>query len=70
MSKFSTTIPAHGSNGNTLAILGAATSMMRQIRVSSDDIAALQLKVMNSGSRAEAIAAIREWFPVETDDDE
>lgn len=69
MSKFSTPILAHGPHGNTLMILGAATSMMREIGVSRDEISALQAKVMDAGSRAEAIAAIREWFPVETDDE-
>lgn len=68
MSKFDTVIDAHGPNGNTMFILAATVGLMKSFAVAPDEISALRDKVFNSKSRADALAAIREWFPVETDD--
>jgi len=65
MSRFSTPILATGSDSNTIAILGYAMRRMRQIGISLTERQALSDKVMAAGSRAEAIAAIEEWFPVD-----
>lgn len=69
MSKFDTRISAYGPNGNTMFVLAAAGSMMKQLGVDRGEIAALRGKVFSSGSYQEAMDAIREWFPVDCEED-
>ena len=69
MPRFETTIPTHGPHGNVFAILGNATSLMRQLGIPKKDIAELRGQVTNAKTYDEACDAVREWFPVGTDED-
>lgn len=68
MPRFETAIPTHGPHGNVFAILGNATSLMRQLDVPKEDIAALRDQVTNAKSYDDACAAVREWFPLENNE--
>lgn len=70
MSRFTTTIPATGPAGNVFAIIGTACALMRQLRVPNDEIAAFSERAMATESYADALAVVREWFPVDTGEDE
>lgn len=65
MSKFTTTIPAYGEQGNIFAVLGNATRMMKQLNVPAGEIDALRSAVMDSDSYDAALECIEVWFPVE-----
>jgi hypothetical protein len=67
VTRYVTVIPTHGPAGNVFAILGAAVSLMRQLGHSNEEIARLRTRVLNSHSYDEACAAVREWFPLESD---
>jgi len=66
---FTTVIRATGPGANVLAILGAATSMLRQLDVPRDRIDKLRADVMNAGSYRAAVEAIERWFPVDRGDE-
>ncbi len=70
MSRFTTRISINGPSGNIFSVLGAATSMMRQIRIDNTEIEKLSEAVMSAGSYKEALNHIREWFPVGDEDEE
>lgn len=65
MSKFETTIPTHGPDGNIFAVLGNATRMMKQLNVSQIEIDSLRAAVMDSDSYEQALNHIEIWFPIE-----
>ena len=69
-SKFTTTIDGTGSNGNIFFIVGTARRLMRHIGVKERDIDDMTLRVTASDSYDDALAIVREWFPVITDDDD
>ena len=62
---FTTVIRADGPNGNVFAILGAATSMLRQLDVPRDRIDKLVADVKAAGDYDAAVAAVERWFPVD-----
>lgn len=66
--RFTTVIDASGPNGYLMTILGAATVLMKQLNVDPLDIYTMRERVMDAKSYAEALAVIREWFPVDTGD--
>jgi hypothetical protein len=66
VSRFTTVIRATGPDGNVFAVLGAATRLMRKLSVDPNEVDALRAKVLDAKSYDEAIAAVREWFPVDT----
>lgn len=68
--RFSTKIPARGSEGNIFLILGRAQKLMREIEVDPSDISELVRRVSDSSNYADAVRHIREWFPVVGDDAE
>lgn len=70
MSRFTTIIPATGPGGNIFEVVGKARVLMRQLGVPSAEINALTERVCNTHSYADALAVVREWFPVDTGDDE
>lgn len=63
--RFATRIDAHGPAGNTLAVLGVATSYMRQLGVDPSEIKRLRMAVMTADSREAALNSIRAWFPID-----
>ena len=65
MPRFTSRVDGTGAGGNTCAILGCATSYMRQLGVAPDVIKQLRKTVLAADSRAAAIRAVREWFPVD-----
>lgn len=66
-SKYTTRIPAHGNAGNIYSIIGAARELMRQLNEPQREIEGLTFRVQHATTYAEALAAVREWFPVDTD---
>jgi hypothetical protein len=70
MSKFHSKIYAIRLDWNIFAVLSRARYLMRRLDVPKADIDALSLKVMDAKSYKEAIAAIREWFQVELENEE
>jgi hypothetical protein len=66
MSKFTTVIPAMGPDGNVFVVLANAVSLMRRLNVDPNEVHALRQTVLDAKSYDEAIAAVREWFPVDT----
>jgi|HubBroStandDraft_1064217.scaffolds.fasta_scaffold09816_11 hypothetical protein len=70
MAKFSTVIDGTGSRGNVMDIIGTARVLMRKIGVSPEDISDLTKRSMNAPSYKDAVNVVREWFPVELDEDE
>lgn len=67
MPKFTTVINATGPNGNIFAVLGNATVLMKELRISPFEIQSLREKVFGSKSYEEALDHIREYFPVKTE---
>ena len=65
---FTTVIRATGPRGNINAILGAATSLLRQLAVPADRIERLRYDVTNAASYDQAVAFVEAWFPVERGD--
>ena len=63
---FSTRIDARGPAGNVFAVIGTAARLLRQLGRDSD-ADALAEKAMSAQSYDEALAAVREWFPVDAD---
>lgn len=69
-SRYSTRIDATGPNGNVFAIIGAAVQLMRQLPgMEPSEIDYFRKKVMAAKSYKEAVALVREWFPVDLDDE-
>ena len=64
MPMFETPIPAYGPDGNIFAMLGRASTMLRQLG-RDIDAALLEHDVMASESYAQACALIEEWFPLD-----
>lgn len=62
---FTTVIRASGPEANVHAILGTATSLLRQLAVPADRIARLRYDVMNAASYDQAVAFVEAWFPVD-----
>lgn len=69
-SRFTTIIPATGSGGNVFEIIGKARVLMRQLGVSSGEINKFTERACSTESHADALAVVREWFPVDTGDEE
>lgn len=69
MSMFSTRIDATGPRGNIFSILGAACQLMEQIGVAPHKITKLRADVAGSNHYSEAVAHVREWFPVDLEDE-
>lgn len=68
--RFSTVIPARGPAGNVFAIVGSCLSMMRRLNIPEAERDALRAKAMGAKSYREACDAVREWFPVDTGDED
>lgn len=68
MSKFTTRIPAYGSQGNIFAVLGHATNLMKQLEINPKEIEKLRNDVMSSENYEQALEYVREWFPVDSDE--
>ena len=69
MSFFQTRIDGRGPNGNIFAIVGAAVSLMRQLEWDQSRTAGFRKTVLAAKSYKEAVALVREWFPVDLDDE-
>ena len=67
--RFTTRIPAHGSGGNIFEISGKARVLARQTGLPTREIDEFSKRVMATRSYADALAVVREWFPVDTDED-
>ena len=67
--RFSTRIDATNSGGHMFVIMSTARLMMRQLNVSNENIDKMTTRVLLSKSYAEALAVVREWFPVDTKED-
>ena len=68
-SLFTTRINGTGPGGNLFEIVGKARVLMRQLDITRADIDAFSKRVMAAGTYADAIAVVREWFPVDLDED-
>lgn len=64
MSKFSTRIPAIGSEGNIFIILSRASYFLNKLGASQAEIDALANKVFASKDYKEAVSHIEEYFTV------
>ena len=62
-------IDATGPNGNIFAVLGNARTLLRAMN-ETEDLERLTVDVLTAKSYADAIAAIREYFPVDLDEGE
>lgn len=69
MSRFRTTIDATGPAGNIFVVLGTARGFLGQMGVDPSEIESVTKRVMAAQSYTDALSVIREWFPVETDED-
>lgn len=67
--RYVTRISAHGPGGNIFEILGKARVFARQLDVPAREIDAFSKRVMAAKSYSDALAVVREWFPVDTDED-
>ena len=67
---FSTVIRAYGPGANLMEIIGKARSMMRQLGIPARLRDEMSTRAMSAGSYKDALAVVREWFPVETDGDD
>jgi hypothetical protein len=70
MSKFTTRIDATGPSGNVFVVLATAVRFMRQLNRSPTEISILQGQVNSAKSYSEALGYVRQWFPVDTGDDD
>ena len=68
MSRFGSRIDATGPGGNIFAILGTARRYMREIGIDQSEIEELGKAVCNADSYRDAVALVREWFPVDLDE--
>ncbi len=66
--RFTTVISATGPQGNIFAILGTACQFMRELDIPGEERKDFAQKVISAKSYAEAVEAVREWFPVDTGD--
>lgn len=66
-SRYTTTINATGPDANVYAVAAICRLYMRHIGHKPDEVEALTERVMQAQSREDALAVIREWFPVVTD---
>ena len=69
MSRFTTRIFAQGASGNIFVILGTARSLMRQIDIGHAEIEEFTKRVKTAESYRNALAIVREWFPVDAGED-
>lgn len=70
MSKFTTVIPTYGPGGNIFEIVGRARVLMRQLKVPNAEIEAMCKRVSSATSYEEACGVVREWFPLEGDEED
>ena len=68
MSKFETRIDAVGPNGNIFKVIGVARMLMRDIGMPRGEIDDVTARATKAQSYGDALAVIREYFPVDTDD--
>lgn len=68
--RWTSRIDATGSGGNVFAVIGTARRYMREIGLPRAEIDDMTSRAQNAGSYDEALAVVREWFPVDTDGDE
>lgn len=66
---FTTRINATGPSGNVFAVIAQARRYLRDLGVASDKIEDMDRRARAAGSYAEALAVVREWFPVDTGDE-
>lgn len=69
-SRWTSRIDATGSGGNIFAVIGTARRFMREIRLPQGEIDDMTARAQGAGSYDEALAVVREWFPVDTDDED
>lgn len=67
--KFSTVIEARRAGGNIFEIVGKARVLMRQLDIPRREIEEFSQRVRRQPSYQDALAVVREWFPVLTDED-
>lgn len=68
MSRFSTVIPTYGPAGNIFEIAATALRLMRELGVPLADQNNLVAEIAGSHSYKAAKALVREWFPLEEDE--
>ncbi len=69
MSRYTTVIPTSGPSGNIFVIVGRASSLLRQLGHSREEISAFQSRVNESQSYDAACRIVEEYFPLDRDDD-
>ena len=69
MSKYFTPIRAYGPEDNIFAVLGKARQLLRELSAPPEEITELTDRVLAAGCYTAAIGVIREWFPVDLDEE-
>ena len=68
-SQYTTRISTDGPAGNIFVVLSTATARLKQLRHKRTEIEAFAKRVMSTKSYADALNVIREYFPVDSDND-
>jgi hypothetical protein len=68
MPKFTTVIPAHGSDDNVFLIIGRAHRTMRQIGLPPSEISDFIRRAMNAENYDDACNIVEEYFSVDRDE--
>lgn len=69
MPRYTTTIPAHGPDGNIFVIGGRAGRLLRELDHSPDEIVGFWKRLSSAPSYDAACAIVEEYFPLDRGDD-
>lgn len=68
--RYTTPINGRGPDGNVFVITSTARIRLKRLGHPREEIEAFTARVMDSKSYRDALSIIREFFPVDIDDDE
>ena len=69
MARYTTTIPAHGPDGNIFVIGGRAGRLLRELGHSPDEIVGFRKRLSDALSYDAACAIVEEYFPLDRSDE-